>query len=281
MHLKSDGADSACTTVVEIVKEKDVEQAGAAAENPIKLPQAPDGLSSADRSQEMEQSGRERIAHNTDRDNDHSSLTSELKTTEIHNQKPSGTMPTGIPNIPIIPSTPSTNNTVICLKDLGEPPNVPDGTLRGDVQEMAKSGGQWQRTMHKVNWNDELASPAPNMADRTSGMTTGDGPIPLSRKRPKNAVKHQHQSTQNIPLPIGRANANTQHRNGHPKPKICLPRRHRPPLEGERVGGAVNGYSHNLSGRSMPQKLTATSNESDKLVTISIESEEPDSGEIP
>jgi len=244
-HSKSDGADSARTA--NTVEGKDVERAGAATH----------------------------IAHDTDRDKDLCSQPSELKVTKIHDEKPSGTTPAGIPSIP------NTNTTTIYSKDPGDLPNAPDGTSRGDDQETAENGGQWQRTTREVNQNDEMASPAPNTADRTSGMTTGDGPIPLSRKRPKNAVKHQHQSTQNIPLPIGRANANAQHPNGHPKPKICLPRRHRPPLEGERVGGAANGYTHNSSGRPMPQKLAATSNESDKLATISIESEEPDSGEIP
>ena len=55
--------------------------------------------------------------------------------TKIHDKKPSSTMPAGIPNIP------STNSTTIYPKDPGNPPNVPDGTLRGDDQEMAKSGG--------------------------------------------------------------------------------------------------------------------------------------------
>ena len=229
------------------VKGKDIEGAGAAAE----------------------------VAHDTDRDEDHSSHLSELKTTEFHDEKPSSNLPAGIPNIP------STNSTTNYLKDLGEPPNAPDGTLRGDVQETAESGGQWQCTVRKVNWNDGMASPAPNLADRTSEMMTGNGPTPSSRKWPKNAVKHQHQSTRNIPLPIGCANASAQHPNGHPKPKICLPRRHRPPLEGERVGGAANSYTHNSSGQPMPQKLAASSNESDALEIASIESENPDSGEIP
>ena len=173
---QSDGADSAHTAIT--VKGKDVEQASAAAENPIELPQAPDGLSSADRSQETEQCRRERIVHDTDHESGHSSLTSTLKTTEIHNKKPSGTTPAGIP---IIPSTDNTNSTLNYPKDPGDPPNTPDGTSRGDDQEMAESGGQWQRTTCKVNRNDEKASPAPNTADRTSRMTTGDGPIPLSR----------------------------------------------------------------------------------------------------
>ena len=134
-HLKSDGADSVRTA--DTVEGKDVEGAGAAAENPEELPCAPDGLSSTDRSQETEQCGRECIAHNTDCDNDHSSLPSKLKMTEIHDKKPSGTMPAGIPNIP------STNSTTIYPKDPGNLPNAPDGTLRGDDQEMAESGGQW------------------------------------------------------------------------------------------------------------------------------------------
>jgi len=272
---QSDGADSARTAT--IVKGKDVERAGAAAENPMKPPQAPDGLSSADRSQETEPCGRERIAHDTDRETGHSGLPSELKTTEIHDEKPSGTMPTGIP---IIPSTPSTNNTVIYLKDPGEPPNAPDGTSRGDVQETAENGGQWQRTMHEVNRNDETASPAPNLADRMSEVTTGDGPISLSRTRPIKTVKHQHKSTRNIPLPIGRANANAQHSKGHLKPKIYLPRRQRPPLKGERDSVAANGYTRSSSGQSMPQKLATTSNESETLTIVSIESEDSGSGEM-
>ena len=142
LHLKSDGADSARTT--EIVKGKDIEGAGAAA----------------------------CVAHNTDHDNDYStSLPSKLKTTQIHDKKHSSTTPAGIPSIP------NTNNTTIYPKDLGEPPNAPDGMLRGDDQETAKNGGQWQCTMCKVNRNDEMASPAPNTADRMSEMTTGDGPI--------------------------------------------------------------------------------------------------------
>jgi len=275
-HSKSDGADSACTA--DIVEEKDVERAGAAAENPIEPPQAPDGLSSADRSQEMEQCGRERITHDTDRETGHSGLPSELKTTEIHDEKPSGTTPAGIPNIP---STPSTNTTSIYPKDPGHPPNAPDGTSRGDDQETAVNGGQWQRTVHEVNRNDGKASPAPNLADRTSEMTTGDGPIPSSRTRPKNAVKHQRMSTRYIPLPNGRANAIAQRSDGHPKPIIHLPKRHTLPLEGERDGVATNGYTRSSSGRPMPQKLAATSIELEELVTVSIESEKPHSGEMP
>jgi len=202
-HLKSDSADSARTA--EIVEEKDVERAGAATENPIKPPQAPDGLSSADRSQETEQCGREQIAHDIDRDEDHSSLLSELKMTEIHDEKPSGTTLTGIPNIP---STPSTNSITNYPKDPGDPLNAPDGMSRGDIQEMAINGGQWQRTVHEVNRNDGTASPAPNLADRTSEMSMGDGPVPLSRTRPIKTVKHQHKSTRYVPQPNGCANAN-------------------------------------------------------------------------
>ena len=109
----------------------------------------------------MEQCGREQIMHNTDHDKDHSSQLSEPKTTEIHNEKPSGTMPAGIPSIP------NTNSTTIYPKDPGDPPNTPNGTSRGDVQETAKSRGQQQHTMHKVNHTDRMASPAPNTADRT------------------------------------------------------------------------------------------------------------------
>ena len=80
-HSKSDGADSARTA--NIVEGKDVElQAGAAAENPEEPPYAPDGLSSLDRSQEMEQSGRERNACDPDRNRDHGRHLFELKTTK-------------------------------------------------------------------------------------------------------------------------------------------------------------------------------------------------------
>jgi len=242
-HLKSDGADSARTA--NTVEGKDVEGAGAAT----------------------------RIAHDTDCDEDLCSQPSELKVTKIHDEKPSGTTPAGIPSIP------NTNGTTNYPKDPGEPPNAPDGMSRGDNQETAESGRQWQRTTREVNRNDGKASPAPNMADRTSEMTTGDGPIPSSRTRPKNAVKHQHQSTRHLPQPNRCANANAQRSNGHSKPRISLPRRHRLPLEGERVGAAANGYTPSSSGQSTPQKLTATSNESDALVTISIESEDSGSGE--
>jgi len=248
-HPKSDSTYSARTAA--IVEGKHVERAGAAP----------------------------RIAHDTDRDNDYTiSLTFKLKTTNIHDKKPSGTTPAGIPNIP---STPSTNNTVNYPKDPGNPPNVPDGMSRGDIQETAENGRQWQCTTRKVNWNDKTASPAPNLADRTSETSTGDGPVPLSRTRPIKTVKHQHKSTRNIPLPIGRANAIAQRSDRHSKPRIFLPRRHRPPLKGERDGVAANGCTHSSSGRPMPQKLAATSNEPGKLVTISIESEEPDSSKIP
>ena len=247
-HLKSDGADSACTAT--IVEGKDVEAAGTAT----------------------------RIAHDTDRDEDPSSHPSELKTTQIHDEKPSSITPAGIP---IIPSTPSTNTTSIYPKDPGHPPNAPDGTSRGDDQETAESGGQWQRTTHEGNRNDGKALPAPNLADRTSEMTTGDGPIRSSQTRPINAVKHQQKSKRYVPQPNGRTNAIVQCSNRHPKPKIHLPRWYRLPLNGERYGVTANGYTPSSSGQSMPQKRITTSNESDKLVTISIESENPDSGEIP
>ena len=133
---------------------------------------------------------------------------------------------------------------------------------------------KWQHTTHEGNRNNGTALPAPNLADRTSEMS------PFSRKRPINAVKHQHKSTQYKPQPNRCANSNVQHLNGHPKPKICLPRWHRLPLEGERVGGAANGYTRSLSGHSMPQKLGASPNKLDTLVTLSIELENPDSGEI-
>ena len=103
-------------------------------------------------------------------------------------------------------------------------------------------------------------------------------------------------STQYIPLPNGCANTNMQHSNRHLKPKICLPRRHRPPLEGESVGGTANGYTHSSSGQSMPQQFTTSPNEArsgngdkpidtlnelEMLIIVSIELEVPDSGEIP
>ena len=311
-HPKSDDTDSARTT--DIVEGKDVEGPITAAENPREPPKAPDGLSWPDRNQEKEQSGREHTAHDTDRDNDHSSLTSELKTTEIHNEKPSGTTPAGIPNIP------STNSTSIYPKDLGELPNVPDGTSRGDNQEMAKSRRQWQCTMHEVNRNNGTASPAPNLADRMSKITTGDGPIPSSQTQPKNTVKHQCMSTRYIPWPNGCANANAQRSNGLPKPskssprwhrppfegethghaisgsaqctnantkcsdghltpKVHLPRWHRPPLEGERHVHAANSNAHNSSGHPMPQKLVDTLNELKTLVTVSFKAEDPGSSE--
>ncbi|KIM59769.1 hypothetical protein SCLCIDRAFT_27024 [Scleroderma citrinum Foug A] len=118
-----------------------------------------------------------------------------------------------------------------------------------------------------------MASPAPNMADRTSEMMMGDSPIPFSQTQPKKTVKHQHQSTQYIPPPNGCTNANAQHL----KPKIHLPRRPRQLLKGERIGVAANGYTHSSSGQPMPQKLSASSNESDILITMSIELEDPGS----
>jgi len=237
-HPKSDGAYSACTMA--IVEGKHVKRASTAL----------------------------CIAHNTDRDNDYTiSLTSELETINIHDRKPSGTTPAGIPSIP------NTNTTTIYPKDLGDPPNAPNGMSRGDIQEMAENGGQWQRTTCKVNRNDRKASPAPNMADRTSGMTTGDGPIPLSQKQPKNAVKYQHKLTRHIPQPNRHANANAQHSKGHPKPNNHSPRRHRLPLEGEKVGVAPNSYTRSLSRHSMSQKLAIPPNESHTLIITSIESE--------
>ena len=174
LHPKSDGAYSACTA--EIVEGRDVEGAGTATEIPENSPYAPNGLSSTDRSQETEQSGWECNAHNPDCDADLTGPPFELKTTEFHDKKPSGTTPAGIPSIP---NTNSTNNYP---KDPGDPPNMPDGMSRGDNQEMAESGGQWQRTMCEVTRNDGMASPAPNMADRSSEMMMGDGPIPFLRK---------------------------------------------------------------------------------------------------
>ncbi|KIM56393.1 hypothetical protein SCLCIDRAFT_29627 [Scleroderma citrinum Foug A] len=89
LHPKSDGAYSACTA--EIVKGIHVKGAGTAAEIPETPPYTPDGLSSTDRNQEKEHSGRERNAHNPDRDKDLSSQLFKLKTIEFHDEKPSGT----------------------------------------------------------------------------------------------------------------------------------------------------------------------------------------------
>ena len=172
-HPKSDGAYSAHTA--EIVKGIHVEGAGAATEIPDTLPYAPNGLSSADRSQETEQSGWECNVHDTSHNADLTSLPFELKMTEFHDEKPGGTTPAGIPSIH------NTNSTLNYSKDLGDPPNMPDGMSRGDIQKMAESGGQWQRTAREVTRNDAMALPAPNLADRTSEMTMGDSPIPFSR----------------------------------------------------------------------------------------------------
>ena len=131
-HPKLDSAYSACTA--EIVEGIDVERASAAAEIPENSPYAPDGLSSADRSQEMEQSRWECNTHNPDHDADLTSPPFKLKTTEFHDEKPSGTTPAGIPSIP---NTNSTNNYP---KDPGDPLNAPDGMSRGDIQETAESG---------------------------------------------------------------------------------------------------------------------------------------------
>ena len=153
-----------------------VEGASTATEIPENLPYAPDGLSSADRSQEMEQSGWEHNAHDPDHNADLTSPPFELKMTEFRDEKPSGTTPAGIPSIH------NTNSTTIYSKDPGDPPNVPDGMLRGDNQETAESRGQRQCTTHEVTQNDAMALPAPNLADRTSEMATGNGPIPSSQK---------------------------------------------------------------------------------------------------
>ena len=96
-HPKSDGAYSACTA--EVVEGIDVEGAGAATEIPDTPPYAPNGLSSADRSQETEQSRWECNAHNTSCNADLTSLPFELKMTEFHDKKPGGTTPAGIPSI--------------------------------------------------------------------------------------------------------------------------------------------------------------------------------------
>ena len=127
--------------------------------------------------------------HDTSHNADLTSLPFELKMTEFHDKKPGGTMSAGIPSIH------NTNSTLNYPKAPGDLLNVPDGMSRGDIQEMAESGGQWQRTACEVTGNDGMASPAPNMADRLSEMMMGNGPIPSSRKRPINAVKHQCMST--------------------------------------------------------------------------------------
>ena len=116
----------------------------------------------------MEQSGWEHNAHNPDRDADLTSPPFELKTTEFHNKKPGSTMPAGIPSIP---NTNSTNNYP---KDPGDPLNMPDGLLRGDNQEMAKSRGQWHHTTHEVTRNNRMASPAPKRASDSDGDRNRD-----------------------------------------------------------------------------------------------------------
>ena len=152
-HPKSVSAYSACTA--EIVEGIDVEGASAATEIPENSPYAPNGLSSADRSQETEQSRWECNVHDPDHDADLTSPPFKLKTTEFHDEKPSGTTPAGIPSIH------NTNSTLNYPKALGDPPNAPDGMSRGDNQETAESRGQQQRTMHEVTRNDGMASPAP------------------------------------------------------------------------------------------------------------------------
>ena len=170
LHSKLDGTDSVHTA--HIVKGKDVElQASTATENPEEPPHAPDGLSSLDRSQETEQSGREHNMCNPDCNRDHGCHLFELKMTKIYNRKPSSIMPAGIHNIP---STPSTNNTVIYPKVLGDLPNTPDGMLRGDIQETAKSGQQWQHTKHEVNQNDRKASHMGNFNILTSAEVNSE-----------------------------------------------------------------------------------------------------------
>ncbi|KIM66602.1 hypothetical protein SCLCIDRAFT_21750 [Scleroderma citrinum Foug A] len=149
-----------------------VGQASAAAEIPENSPYAPDGLSSADRSQKTEQSRWECNTHNPDRDADLTSPPFKLKTTEFHDKKPSSTTPAGIPSIP---NTNSTNNYP---KDPGDPLNAPDGMSRGDIQETAKSGRQWQCTTCEVTRYDGMALPAPNLADRMSEKSMGNSPIP-------------------------------------------------------------------------------------------------------
>ena len=263
-HPKSDSAYSACTTEI-------VEGASAAAETPENPPYAPNGLSRTDRNQEMEHSGRERNTHNPDHNADLTSQPFELKMTEFHDETPGSTMPAGIPSIP------NTNSTLNYPKSLGDPPNAPDGTSRGDDHKTAENGGQWQHTMREETPNDGMASPAPNTADRTSERTTGNGPIPFSRTQPKKTVKHQHKSTRYKPQPNRCANANTQHSNRHPKPIIHLPRQPRLPLKGERIGGATNGCTHSSSGQPMPQKPTTSPNKLDTLVTTSIKLESPHS----
>ena len=106
--------------------------------NPRHLPYAPDGLSSTDRNQEKEQCGWEHNTHNTNHNEDLTSLPFELKTNKFHDRTPSGTMPAGIP---IIPSIPNTNSTTIYPKDLGDPLNVPDGTSREMTTRQPKTEG--------------------------------------------------------------------------------------------------------------------------------------------
>ena len=126
-HPKLDGAYSART-----------------AEIPENPPYAPDGLSSADRSQETEHSRRECNTHDPDHNEDLTSLPFKLKTTEFLDEKPSSTTPAGIPSIP------NTNSTLNYPKAPGNLPNAPDGMSRGDIQKMAESRGQWQHTTREV-----------------------------------------------------------------------------------------------------------------------------------
>ncbi|KIM63732.1 hypothetical protein SCLCIDRAFT_23916 [Scleroderma citrinum Foug A] len=143
LHPKSDSTYSVHTA--EIVKGIDVKGAGTATEIPENSPYAPNGLSSTDRSQEMEQSRWEHNAHDPDCDADLTSPPFELKTTEFHDKKPGSTTPAGIPSIP------NTNSTTIYPKDPGDSLNMPDGTSRGDDHKTAENGEQWQCTVHEGN----------------------------------------------------------------------------------------------------------------------------------
>ena len=127
--------------------------------------------------------------------------------------------------------------------------------------------------MCEVTQYNGMASSAPNLADRMSKKSMGNSPIPSLRKWPINTMKHQCMSTRYIPLPDRHVNTNAQHSNRHPKPRIYLPRWPRPPLKGERIGGAANGCTHSLSGQPMPQKPATSPNELDTLVTTAIKLE--------
>ncbi|KAL4080517.1 hypothetical protein J3A83DRAFT_4184552 [Scleroderma citrinum] len=167
--------------------------------------------------------------------------------TKIHDEKTGGSVPAGKCKTGLV------DPVTTFPEDLEELPNMPDGMSRGGDQEMTKNGGQWQCAVHKVDHDDEEAWLASNTAHRTSEMM-GNSPAILSlQKQPKNAVKHQHKSAQNLPQPNRCANTNAQHLNGHPKPNTYSLKQHRLPLEGERSACATNSNAQQSSRQSMPK----------------------------